>query len=141
MRRLITLLALAALLALPALAMASTPVRGVEKRAVIGSVAEADHFSPYPSPSQVADCWSVRSYRGFASANFTPKASQVNQCEPYAVYNGKSYEWQPDSMILKLTRYGWIAKMQYDDPPSCSYVRHHGVPTSVFDALAFSHCT
>jgi hypothetical protein len=134
MRRLFLLLVVSVLV-LPATAMASSPVKGAEKRAVVGSVAEADNFDPYPSSRVVGDCWNVRSYDRWAAATYSAQSvHHYRECNQTADYQGKREPWQPDVSILHLTKTGWIVKYEFDES-TAKDAQRHGVPQPIFNRL------
>jgi hypothetical protein len=136
MTRLVVALCLAAAVATPALATASTPVRGGEKEAVIGSVAEVNNLDPLPSPRVVGDCWTVRSYdQIWAAATYSAKSEHhVRECNQTADYQGQRESWQPDVSILRLSKHGWSLEYEFDETTTAEANRH-GIPTRVFNAL------
>jgi hypothetical protein len=89
----------------PFLAAAVAPVRAGEKESVIGSVAEANGFDPFPSPRVLGDCWTVRSYdEVWAAATYSAKSDHhVRECNQTADYQGKGESWQPVVSILRLS--------------------------------------
>jgi hypothetical protein len=131
--------ALAALIPSTALAKpGGVPATGAKKQSIVRAVAKKNQLSV--STRQASACFTARTYRGYAlvmaGAGFKkhPRWYRTHGLCDIRFTNGQ--QWQPGGSILKRNPSGrWLLKVAFDDPPSASYLRHHGVPPSVFKKL------
>lgn len=137
MKRLIVSIGVLGAMAIPGIAAASIPVRGRAKLAVIRSVVRYDQISVTYRQGRALLRRPVLSRLGVRGRSRSQLASGAAAYLRGITYGGgvdRGEQWQPTQAILRLTRRGWLVKVQYGEIP-CSRLFRQFPPKIVHGLL------